>query len=139
MASIIEEITIDTTPAAAWDAVRDWQALHERLVPGFVVSAEVDGDARVITFFDGMVATERIVGLDETARCLAWTVTDGSPGLEHYNASAQVIPEPGGGVRFVWTVDVLPHAAAAIVSARMDCGIQTIKHTLGRSPQADRG
>ena len=37
MASICKERTIEATPEAVWGALRDWGALHERLVPGFVV------------------------------------------------------------------------------------------------------
>jgi hypothetical protein len=38
-----------------WDAVRDFGALHHRLVPGFVVEARLEGDDRVVTFFNGAV------------------------------------------------------------------------------------
>jgi hypothetical protein len=38
----------------AWDAIRDFGAVHERLVPGFVVDCRLDGDARIVTFFSAM-------------------------------------------------------------------------------------
>ena len=34
MASIIRETSIDVEPEAAWDALRDWAAVHERLARG---------------------------------------------------------------------------------------------------------
>jgi hypothetical protein len=34
--------------------VRDVGAVHRRLVPGIVVDARLDGDARVVTFANGM-------------------------------------------------------------------------------------
>ena len=43
MASITREIHIDADPAAVWDALRDFDAVHERLVPGFVVDCRVEG------------------------------------------------------------------------------------------------
>ena len=36
MATICKEILIDAPPEHVWDALRDFGALHERLVPGFV-------------------------------------------------------------------------------------------------------
>src|SRR3954451_25112625 len=58
MACIHKEIHIDADPADAWDALRDWGALHERLVPGFVTAARLDGEARIVTFFDGSTVRE---------------------------------------------------------------------------------
>ncbi|HTA13762.1 MAG TPA: SRPBCC family protein, partial [Solirubrobacteraceae bacterium] len=70
MASIRKEITIDASPEEVWAAVRDWGALHERLVPGFVVDTRLDGDDRIVTFFDGTVLREALVDLDDDARRL---------------------------------------------------------------------
>ena len=44
MASIRKEILIDASPQDVWEAVRDWGALHERLVPGFAVDTRLDGE-----------------------------------------------------------------------------------------------
>jgi hypothetical protein len=46
MATLRKEILIDTTPEAAWDALRDVGALHTRLASGFVTDTKVDGNAR---------------------------------------------------------------------------------------------
>jgi hypothetical protein len=130
MASICKEILIDAPPEHVWDALRDFGALHQRLVPGFVVAAELHGDVRVITFFNGAVAQERLVGTDDDARRLAYTVIDGPFAATHHNASAQVVAAPDGRSRFVWVTDVLPHELAEPVSALMDRGLVTIKETL---------
>jgi Polyketide cyclase / dehydrase and lipid transport len=53
MASVRREILIDAPTADVWSALRDFGALHERLVPGFVVDTSLDGDVRVVTFFNG--------------------------------------------------------------------------------------
>src|SRR5690348_14109658 len=107
MASIRREITIDAPPEHVWDALRDWGAVHRRLVPGFVVDARVDGEDRIVTFFNGAVVRELFVDLDEDSRRLVWAVRDGSLGLQHHNASAQVIAEDDGRTRFVWIADLL--------------------------------
>ena len=77
MACIRREILINVPPAQVWDALRDWGALHERLVPGFAVATEVDGRERVVTFFNGTVYRERIIDVDEASRRLVWSIVDG--------------------------------------------------------------
>lgn len=39
MASIRRETVIDCSPEQAWDALRDFGAVHIRLAPGFVTDA----------------------------------------------------------------------------------------------------
>src|SRR5215813_1113004 len=130
MACIIRETSIDVEPEAAWDALRDWGAVHQRLAPGFVSDAKVDGRDRVVTFVNGSVVRELFVGADDRARRLVWAVADGSFGLEHYNASAQVIPDGKTRTRFVWTADLLPDDLAGAVSQLMEQGLAAIKNTL---------
>jgi hypothetical protein len=133
MASIRKEISIDAGPDDVWAALRDFGALHRRLVPGFVADTRLDGeDVRVVTFFNGVVVREALVGQDDEARRLAYSVLDGPLGSTHYNGSAQVFAE-GGGTRFVWIVDVLPHDVAGPVSELMEQGIGVVKRTLESS------
>jgi hypothetical protein len=127
MASIRRQILIDASPAQVWDALRDWGALHERLVPGFAVSTEVDGRDRVVTFFNGTVYRERIVEVDERSRRLVWSIVDGP--YEHHNASAQVLEAAGGRTSFVWIADFLPDEAAARTRGSMDQALEIIKRT----------
>jgi hypothetical protein len=70
MASVRKEILIDARPDDVWAALRDWAAPHERLVPGFVVDARLDGEDRIVTFFNGAVVRELLVDLDDDARRL---------------------------------------------------------------------
>lgn len=65
MSYIYESTHIDVTPAAAWDALRDWGALHTRLAAGFVTDSVIDREDGVITSFDGSVVRERLVSCDE--------------------------------------------------------------------------
>jgi hypothetical protein len=58
MATLRREIKVTVSAERAWDAVRDFGALHERLVPGFVTAAHLDGGDRVVTFFNGTIRRE---------------------------------------------------------------------------------
>jgi carbon monoxide dehydrogenase subunit G len=136
MASIYKEIRIEAPAAEVWDAVRDFGALHERLVPGFVVAAELHGDVRTITFFNGSVARERLVGIDDDARRLAYSVADGGLGSTHHNASVQVFDVGDGRSRFVWVTDVLPHELESAIGALMDQALVVIEKTLETSRPA---
>jgi carbon monoxide dehydrogenase subunit G len=130
MASIRKEITIDAPADHVWDALRDWGAVHERLVPGFVVDTVLDGEDRVVTFFNGAVAREEFVDLDERSRRLVWAIHGGSLGLTHYNAAAQVVPDGDQRSRFIWITDLLPHELAPTVSELMDRALVAIKQTV---------
>ncbi len=131
MASIRKEIVIDARPEKIWDAIRDIGALHERLVPGFVVDTRLEEGARVVTFGNGVVARELIVDLDDAARRLVWAVV-GSPRLTHHNASVQVFADGEHRSRVVWIADVLPNEIAAYMAGLLDQGLGVMKKTLER-------
>jgi uncharacterized protein YndB with AHSA1/START domain len=128
MAFIRKEILIDASPEDVWDAVRDWSALHERLVPGFVVDARLDGEDRIVTFGNGMVVREVLVDLDDEARRLAWSIVDGP--YTHHNGVAQVFSEGEDRARFVWSADLLPNELAVSTAEAMAQGTAIAKKTL---------
>src|SRR5262250_3772235 len=122
MASIHREVIVEAAPELVWDAIRDVGALHERLVPGFVVDTHLEEGARVVTFGNGVVARELIVDLDDAARRLVWAVV-GSSRLTHHNASVQVLPEADRRSRVVWIADVLPNEIAGYMAGLLDQGL----------------
>ena len=132
MASIRKEFTVAAEASRVWDAFRDVGNVHTRLAPGFVTDCRLDGDARIVTFANGFVARELIVDLDDAARRLAYSAR--SERLQHHNASFQLF-EAGHSTRIVWLADVLPHAAAATVSAMMDAGVAAMSKTLAAHSQ----
>lgn len=129
MASITKQAVIDASPEEVWDALRDFGAVHERLAPGFVVDAELHGDSRVVTFFNGAVARELLVTVDDDARRLVYSVVESSLHGTHDNSSAQVFANEDGS-RFVWIKDVLPNKIAPRIDALMERGIAVVKQTL---------
>ncbi len=133
MASIRKERTIEAPAELVWDALRDWGALHERLVPGFVVATELDGEDRIVTFFNDAVARERLIDLSEEDRRLVWSIVEGP--YAHHNGAAQVFDNGDGTARFVWVADILPNEAAPPTSEMMERGVETVKQTLEAAAQ----
>jgi uncharacterized protein YndB with AHSA1/START domain len=127
MATIRKEVHIDAPAQRIWDALRDVGALHTRLAPGFVVDTRIEGNARIVTFGNGMVAREEIVSVDEAARRVVWAIIGQQ--FHHFNGAAQVIDQDDRAF-FVWTTDVLPDDLASNVEAMMDAGIEVIKNTM---------
>ena len=127
MASIRLEMNLRADPWNVWDAVRDVGAIHTRLAPDFVTDVKMDGDARIVTFANGMTAKELIVDVDDAARRLVWTVVEGRP--THHNGSIQIFPN-NGGCRLVWIADLLPHEMAEPIGAMMRHGMEAMKSKL---------
>ena len=130
MATIRRDIPVTADAASVWDAVRDFGATHERLVPGVLTSTELDGDARVVTFADGFRVREVIVAVDDDQRRLAYTVVDGV--FDHHNASMQVEGNGRGGAKIVWVTDLLPDASAPMVAELVDRGAAAMQAALAR-------
>jgi hypothetical protein len=130
MASIHKDVPIDASPADVWAAVRDFGAVHQRLAPGFVLDARLDGDARIVTFANGTVARELLVDCDEARRRLVYAVINER--VKHYSASVQVLADGDARARLVWIVDVLPNEIAPYVDGQMDQAALAMEKTLGR-------
>ncbi|MBV9228838.1 MAG: SRPBCC family protein [Chloroflexi bacterium] len=137
MASICKEILIEARPEDVWAAVRDFGAVHQRLVPGILVDARLEGDGRVVTFASGAVARELLVDVDDEARRLAYAVVEGRLGITHHNSSIQVFADGEDRSRLVWITDVLPHDLATPVRDLVEQGASVMKQTL--EVQASRG
>ena len=128
MASIHKEIILDAPANAVWEAVRDVGAVHRRLVPGVLTDARLDGDARVVTFANGLVARELIVSLDDERRRLAYAAVGGR--ASHHHASMQVFDEGERRSRLVWITDVLPDALAGPIGELVEQGAKAMQRTL---------
>ncbi len=127
MATLIKEISVAVRPEAAWDAIRDFGNVCERLVPGFLTDSRMDGDARIVTFANGMVLREPLVSRNDEARRLVYSAAGGR--FSHYNAALQVFGT-GQASRIVWTVDLLPDDLAPMAEELMIQAAATIKRTL---------
>jgi hypothetical protein len=130
MASIHKDIPIDDDADHVWAAVRDFGAVHRRLAPGFVLDARLEGDARIVTFANGMVARELLVDCDDTRRRLVYAVI--SERVKHYNASVQVLADGDARSRLVWIVDLLPDEIAPYIAGQMEQAARAMTATLAR-------
>jgi hypothetical protein len=130
MASIHKDIPIDADPDEVWSAVRDFGKPHTRLVPGFVLDARLDGEARIVTFANGNVARELLVDCDDARRRLVYAVV--SERVQQHSAAVQVLSDGDARSRLVWTVDVLPHTIAPYIDAQMDQAALAMQKNLGR-------
>ena len=130
MASIHKDIPIDAAPDYVWAAVRDFGAVHKRLVPGFVLDARLDGDARIVTFANGTVARELLVDCDDARRRLVYAVI--SERVKQHSASVQVLADGNTRSRIIWIIDVLPDEIAPYIDGQMDLAALAMQKALRR-------
>lgn len=130
MASVRKEILIEAGAADVWAVIGDFAAGPLRMAPGFVIDTRLEGDTRVVTFADGTVARERLVGRDDEARRIAYSVVGDTVRPAHDNSSMQVFADGEFLSRFVWIHDVLPDNLATPIGTAMEQGLSLIKQTL---------
>ncbi|MEV0347537.1 SRPBCC family protein [Nonomuraea sp. NPDC050680] len=129
MAAIHKEALLDVPAERVWAALREVGRV-DRLAPGFVLECRMEGDVRIVTFFNGAVAHELIVDVDDAARRIAYAIVDSPLGLRHHNASSTVLDEGDGRSRFVWHADLYPEEAVPVVAEFMDRGLSAMKNSL---------
>jgi uncharacterized protein YndB with AHSA1/START domain len=134
-ASIRKEIHIDVPPEAVWDAVSDFANVHKRLVPGFVTDLKMDGNARIVTFANGVTVKEVLVTNDKAAKRLVYAVVGGQ--LTHHSASVEVRPDNAGGSLVIWITDFLPDSFADYIQSQMDAAAAVMKTFLESQRKSD--
>jgi hypothetical protein len=131
MAYFQQSIAVNVAANVAWDALRDVGNLHTRLVRGFVVECQFDGQNRRLTFVNGVTAAERIVAVHDQDKRVSWAAI--SEKLTHHNASAQVFATAPGTCTIVWTVDLLPDSMESAIAAMVTAGLKAMQATLQSS------
>ncbi|MFI5561578.1 SRPBCC family protein [Amycolatopsis japonica] len=130
MASIGNEIMVESSAEAVWEVIGDFGTGPSRMAPGFVVDTRIEDGCRVVTFADGTVVRERCVTVDHDTRRIVYAVIGGTVRPDHDNASMQVFADGERRCRLVWARDVLPDALAAPMAEAMSRGLEVIKRTL---------
>lgn len=128
MASIYKKFTVNASPDRAWDAIRDYAAVHTRLAKGFVTNVQADGMTRTVTFANGFVVKETILTVDDENQRLAYTSVGGR--ASHHNASFQILDPSAKQTTIIWITDLLPDDVASTIETMMDQGIAAIQQTL---------
>jgi hypothetical protein len=139
MTSIHLDIAIANDPARVWDAVRDVGHLHERFAAGFVTDTQLDGDERVVTFANGVVAREQILDIDDDRRRVAYAIVESPAALTYHHGAFLVLPAEDGSpdrCRLIWDVDLLPAEAAPLIEAMMVAGGEAAAATLAADANA---
>lgn len=126
MASITMETPVSDA-WAAWQAACDFGNAH-RAFAGVLTDCTLEDDVRTVTFANGMVVRERLIGIDEGRRRIAYAVVDGP--FAHHNASFQIRDNGEGAGAMIWTCDVLPDEAVAMVEPLMQAGIEAFARNL---------
>lgn len=127
MATIRKETQIQTSAEAAWRMIRDAGNAHF-VFRGVLTDCRLDGETRTATFANGMVATERIVTIDDDLRRLAYAVVDGP--FEQHCASIRICDDGEDSCLFIWTSDFLPDQLEAMVAPLMELGTAAARAAL---------
>ncbi len=93
-----------------------------------MLDTRLEGDSRVVTFANGVVARERIVIIHDTARRLAYAIIEGSASF--HSASIQILPACAERCRLVWIADLLSDSLAPRFEAMMQQGTALMKRTM---------
>lgn len=126
-ATVRREIQLAADPAAVWDAIADFAAVHTRVAPGFLTALELDGSDRIVTFGTGAVAREVYVSRDDQARRLVYAIPEGP--FRSYSA-AFVVSAAAEDALVTWTIDLAPASYAAYVGDMMDQALPIMRRML---------
>jgi hypothetical protein len=128
MATNRREVALASPADKVWGAVRDFGQVHTRVAPGFLTDLKMDQGDRIVTFFNGSVARERLVTLDDAERRLVYSIVEGR--AAHYSAALQVFADGPAASRLVWTIDFLPDEIAPGLAGMVDHALPFLKKAL---------
>lgn len=125
MATVHIEMPIRAPAQRVWQALAATGEAH-RAFPGVLTGCRLEGaDVRVATFANGQVIKERIVSVEPQRMRVAYGVIESQ--FVHHSASMQVVARGDAECMFVWIADVLPHAAAAMITPLMEQGARALR------------
>ena len=129
MAAVHVETRIRASAQQVWQALAATGEAH-RAFAGVLKDCRLESeDLRIATFANGMVVTERIVSVEPERMRFAYSVLEK---FVHHSATMQVVARGANECDFVWTADVLPHAAAASITPLMEQGAKALRAVMER-------
>jgi uncharacterized protein YndB with AHSA1/START domain len=124
MAAVHVETRIRASAQQVWQALAATGEAH-RAFAGVLKDCRLEAeDLRIATFANGMVVKERIVSVEPERMRFAYSVIEK---FVHHSATMQVVARGANECDFVWTADVLPHAAAASITPLMQQGAKALR------------
>ena len=124
MAAVHVETRIRASAQQVWQALAATGEAH-RAFAGVLKDCRLESaDVRIATFANGMVIKERIVNVEPERMRFAYSMIEK---FVHHSATMQVVARGANECDFVWTADVLPHAAAASITPLMEQGAQALR------------
>lgn len=127
MATIRHEQRIAVPAEKAWGLLRQAE-LADRLFSPVLVSCTMQDDVRIVTFANGLVASEQIITIDDADQRLAYYVMGEM--FEHHSASMQIVPVDDGNCRFIWISDFLPEDLAETVQPLVTQGSNALARNI---------
>ena len=135
MATVHIETSIRAPAQKVWQALAATGDAHLAFA-GVLTDCRLEReDLRVATFANGQVIKERIISVDPQRMRVAYGVIESQ--FVHHSASMQVIPRGGHECVFVWIADVLPHAAAGMITPLMEQGARALQGVMEKKSQAE--
>ena len=131
MATARVDIAIETSAERECSVVRDFERGPLTMAPGHVTGCQAHRGIRTVTFADGTIARERLIGVDEQDRRIVFSIIGDTIRPEHDNAVMQVVPGGDSTCTLVWMHDVLPDDLAPTLHAAMVHATPAIQTALG--------
>lgn len=122
MSTATAELAINATPDAVWAVVRDFYGIGGWM-PG-IETCEAEGEDRLIAML-GMTIREHLVNLDEDAKALTYSITDGAP-IESHEATITV-HDADSGSRVTWDVTATPDDMANLMQGLYQQALEALK------------
>ena len=127
MATIAREVALKLPADEVWARLKAVDRPHE-LFAGVLTKTDMKGEIRTVSFANGMVVNERIMGIDDARMRVAYSVIEGPFSL--HGASMQVLPRGEAECLLVWFSDIKPDGLEDLVAPLMDQGMAAVKRTL---------
>lgn len=134
MASIHVETRIQAPAEQVWSMLAAIGDAHKAFAGVLVASVLESEDMRRVTFANGLVVKEQIVGIDAARMRIAYRVIESE--LVYHSASMQVVALTRDSCRFDWITDVLPHDAAAWIGPLMEAGARALAANVSTATSA---
>lgn len=126
MATIRHHVEIDRKPDEVWALVTDSNAWTQWFPGMESVTVSDDGTSRTVALGPGLELVEDIVTNDAELRRFQYRISGGPMPVEYHLGTIDVLPS-GGGTLVVYSTEVLPGDAKAMMDPAIQAGAEGLK------------